>query len=142
MQTSGMTRNPSPVYLLYPPDASGRRPSSHTELQYVSPADRARATNQAGHQATDVARGNNQQYHTNATQPSHTTSSYRPTSYPFTARSGTANSPLLESSTRGAFWYCCHPDCLNRGPYSFALHCSCTAGCQRPRCDRCRTVYH
>lgn len=40
MLTSGLTASPYPVYLLYPPDPRGARPSKHTSMQYASPEDR------------------------------------------------------------------------------------------------------
>ncbi|PGH09961.1 hypothetical protein GX51_00227 [Blastomyces parvus] len=44
MLKSGMYACPS-AYLLYPPDPTGRRPSQHTILQYVSPQDRRNQEN-------------------------------------------------------------------------------------------------
>ncbi|KAI4179245.1 MAG: hypothetical protein L6R41_007959 [Letrouitia leprolyta] len=39
-QYQGLTRNGSPVYLMYPPDQSGRRPNEHTILQYANDTQR------------------------------------------------------------------------------------------------------
>lgn len=39
LQQRGMTRNQSPVYLVYPSDPSGRRASEAVQLQYASPSE-------------------------------------------------------------------------------------------------------
>ena len=167
MQTSGMTYSPSPVYLYYPPDPSGRRPSLHTQLQYTSPTDRTRATHQAAGRATDPTHGS-QQNNTYIAQQTHTSSSSQPVRWnesrdfntnhrPYQSNQTTAreslnhgaengtssqssspmHTPTRPQRTRPQTYWCC---CYCSYQYLARLHSSCTTGCQRPRCSMCQVM--
>lgn len=155
-QSSGMTRNDSPVYLLYPPDLSGRRPSQWTQLQYVSPDQRAalqdppvpERPSSVNHQPEQRPQhlGRNTSYGAYNRTMGDTRLYYENPSIRHT-NSGPGNRTSPESSnrsnfcrqhpqpTRTPYWYCCR-QCTYPGPHISSLYASCS-NCGVPRCSQC-----
>lgn len=148
----GLTRNGSPIYLSYPPDRSGRRPSEHTLLQYASPAHFA--TSQGPESARySRASSAHQQNDDNRswTSPQRTmgnaTTMARRGSTPvirgggdYTSSEGsnrTTTRPRTQP-TRTRYWYCCTPGCPSPGPYIESIYDNCALGCGALKCPDCR----
>lgn len=156
---NGMTRNESPVYLLYPPDRSGRRPSPRTELQYASPRERAaqRDPTMVDQHRVSASRQPDRSSschiynHYPSISSNHTSAAAPRPRYENTQDrrtvSGTVDYTSSESSigeghhraptqpTSAAYWYCCQR-CDYPGPYLSQLHMVCLCGVRR--CPSCQ----
>ncbi len=148
----GLTRNGSPVYLSYPPDRSGRRPSEHTLLQYASPTYLATTQGPESarcYRATSAYQQNDD--NRNRTSPQRTTGNattrVRRGSTPVVrgggdyTSSGSSNSTTTRprtQPTRTRYWYCCTPGCHSPGPYIESLYGNCVLGCGALKCPDCR----
>ena len=160
VQQSGMTRNGSPVYFIYPPDPSGRQANQAIQLQYAGLSQRA-ASDAFAAQICD--RGST------STQPSEAaqrTPLIQPTgvAVPRTfeqiptdgfrdverRRTATGYASSLGSNdptryeriprTRTAIWYCCQGGGFGRtdhGPYNVELSRSCLVCDHRGPCAYC-----
>ena len=148
VQQYGMTRNGSPVYLMYPPDPSGRQANQAIQLQYTDPSQRA-ASEAFAAQIRDRAFTSTQPseaaQRTPLIQPTgvavprtfeQTPTSRlqdierRRTATGYTSSLG-SNDPTRHQRTprtRTATWYCCQGGGLGRtdhGPYTVRLSGSC-----------------
>ena len=152
-----MTRSISPVYIYYPPDRSGRRPSLRTELQYASPNDReiGRDYTTSQHTATTPQQPLQYQQQSQSDQPAHPS---RPATRRTSFSSGVqeplnnglgnhqtrrGNSPFPGEHAperRHPKWICCNPKCGNPGPYLDALYSECLHGCGTKRCENCTAI--
>lgn len=155
----GLTRNASPLYLVYPPDPSGRRPNEYTQLQFASPAQRE------AYERSEAARlplagpiqwPNEQPHHAGLAMTNHTAPQWMMGAGTMTA--GTARPTVISGGgdytssegsngprsrpptqpTRTRYWYCCTPGCIYPGPYIEDLYDNCIHGCGAVRCSRCR----
>lgn len=143
----GMTSCPSPVYLLYPPDRNGRRPSTHTMLQYASPADRASQESFRLRQLQEYERSATSSTR-DAREPGHNTSIdiSQPddsAEYPQTSEDQAKKNmktqhgqtrPPLSPKRYTRIWVCCQ-NCWAPGPYS-SLYSQCI-GCYTFKCANC-----
>ena len=149
-----MTTNGSPVYLMYPPDRSGRRPNEYTQLQYANPAQReARREFEASTFNTDPNYAQNEYSYyagpaaTNRAALQRTSTTHATTERlqfirgggDYTSSEG-SNGPVSRprtQPTRTTYWYCCNEGCPMRGPYIEAVYDNCALGCGRVRCSGC-----
>lgn len=139
-----MTASRFPVYLLYPPDIHGRRPSEHTSMHYASPRDRAYQEwfrNEQNSLYEERFRPPNG--HKNVQFPNQITYSNEPPAMPaLPVRSSNRQIKQLYRehtfhTLRRPFtlvWYCCQR-CFDGGPHS-SLHTHCPS-CNRVRCPAC-----
>ena len=160
VQQHGMTRNGSPVYLMYPPDPSGRQANQAIQLQYADPTQRA---------ASDAFAAQVRDRGSTSTQPSEAaqrTPLIQPigVAVPRTSeqistarfqdmerrRTATGYATSLGSNdptrhqrtprTRTAIWYCCQGGGFGRtdhGPYPLGLSGSCLVCDHRGPCAYC-----
>lgn len=154
-----MTRNDSPVYLVYPPDPSGRRPNQYTQLQYANPAQResferfeaARMSRTGCDSYSNQIPGNTGLLSYNQTVPDRSAGQPTPTARraePTSIRRAGDNTASASSSggsqrsrtqpTPTRYWYCCNPGCPSNGPYIERLYENCYNGCGHRRCLGCR----
>ncbi|KKZ63712.1 hypothetical protein EMCG_02019 [[Emmonsia] crescens] len=155
MLQSGMYASPS-VYLVYPPDRTGRRPSQHALLQYNSVEDRRYHENlrliqqQQYYDAnssrdTQRAGGTNEGYRAIIDETAGQ-NSYHPELQTREQRFKDSQVAKPEDKIRKArsprrqftrVWTCCQ-NCSSPGPYS-SLYPQCM-GCEAPRCSRCLEI--
>ena len=132
---NGMTACPSPIYTVYPIQQDGRRPSTHTLLQYTSPEDRAFQESFRLQQEAEFERANNPtKHHSENGRPRDNDSDKAKSLGPsFQQTQGEVRRPSPRR-TSTLLWYCCR-SCAAPGPYlSFYDRC---IGCETPRCDNC-----
>lgn len=154
---SGLTRSKSPVYLFYPPDSCGRRPSALSELQYTNPKDRAmdEARISAQKQPSNIScyqnpaprsdtPGRQAEYNAYNNRAFHDPSSARTytdraiigaENHSFSRSSNSENPQEHTRTTRERVWYCDQPGCPYTGPYSEDLYEDCALGCHARRRD-------
>lgn len=159
LQQYGMTRNESPVYLMYPPDPSGRRAHEAIQLQSAGPSQRAayetnpRATNtrrvttpqpsEASPPTASTRQMQGQMLRTSATSgASKSTIDERPiirSASDYTSSEGSSEAIPRQHTprTRTVFWHCCQGRNSDHGPYNGALCQSCLT-CGHQLCAYCR----
>lgn len=145
---------------MYPPDSSGRRPSQHTQLQYVSPTQREAYERSEATRVVQPARdyypnqptGNYGPPPYNQSTSLRTTGTSTPTARRAepTVTRGAGDYTSSESSSSGGgqrphtqptltkYWYCCMAGCPNNGPYIEGLYENCYNGCGHTKCLGCR----
>ena len=155
-----MTRNRSPVYLMYPPDRSGRRANDAVQLQHASTSEGPTAyeRNRATRPLEATPR-----YSTHSPQPGpfvyprQTSPATSNTSQGWSAQPNVRERPSIrmpgdytssESSsgenqrqhtprTRTVLWYCCHGPGRGHGPHNVQIHNSCIT-CDHRICAYCQ----
>lgn len=154
-----MTRNESPVYLMYPPDPSGRRANEANQLQYAGPSQRATYDTYTSVTRARGARTPQSSEATPQTTPTrqdqgpisrNTATSHASRSqvddghivrtasdYTSSESSNGSNAHQHTPRTRTMLWYCCHGRDSDHGPYNVRLCRSCLT-CGHQPCVYCR----
>lgn len=155
-----MTRNQSPIYLMYAPDRSGRRASEAVQLQRASAFERP-----AVHEHERVTRALEAppSYSTHSTQPGSlayhrqtslatgdTTTGWNaqptirerpafrmPSDYTSSESSNGENQRQHTARTRTILWYCCHGPGRGHGPHNIQIYNSCIT-CDHRICEYCQ----
>lgn len=154
-----MTRNESPVFLIYPPDESSRRESQSVRFQYANPNQRAAAERFftiPNPSQPDISRQQNndrppsssrtRRNETTHPQPERYTPVRRTVQYirggnytSSESSSGSHSRPRIPT-TATTYWYCCR-QCGAPGHIE-RMYTSCLL-CDHPRCNQCtREVFY
>lgn len=154
-----MTRNESPVYLMYPPDPSGRQANQANQLQYAGPSQRAAYDTYAS--VTQAREATTPRWSEAAPQttlpredqgsiPRDARTSYVSRSeidgrhivrtasdYTSSESSNGSNPHQHTPRTRTMLWYCCRGRGSDHGPFNVHLCHSCLT-CGHQPCLYCR----
>lgn len=154
-----MTRNESPVYLMYPPDPSGRQANQAIQLQYAGPSQKAaydtytsvtRACGAPRPQSSEPTPQTTSAPEDRWPMPKNTTGSQASgyqvnetrivrTASDYTSSEGSngSNPHRHTPSTHTMLWYCCQGRGSDHGPYNVRLCRSCLT-CGHQTCLYCR----
>lgn len=148
-----MTRNESPVFLIYPPNESGRRESPFVQLQYANPGQRAAA--ERFYTIPDPSQPDSSRQQNNDRPPSSSRTRRNEITHPQPQRystirrtvqyirggdytssessSGSHSRPRIPT-TATTYWYCCRQ--CGAAAHIERMYSNCLR-CDHQRCDQC-----